>query len=73
MQGSLLCPLRRGERVVADDDDILSSPVAQDVLTPSLDRAMVDRTVAPDPHPPKQFELTYADLANGRAPSALDD
>ena len=28
-------------------------PVARDGLTPALDRAMVDRTVAPDPHPPK--------------------
>lgn len=27
--------------------------VALDVLTPSLDLAVVDRTVAPDPHPPK--------------------
>jgi len=27
--------------------------VARDVLTPSLDLAVVDRTVAPDPHPPK--------------------
>lgn len=28
--------------------------VTRDILTPSLDLAMVDRTVAPDPHPPKQ-------------------
>ena len=29
--------------------------VARDVLMPSLDRAMVDRSIPPDPHPPKQI------------------
>jgi hypothetical protein len=28
---------------------------ARAVLTPSFDRAMVDRTIPPDPHPPKQI------------------
>lgn len=32
--------------------------VAKDVLTPSLDRVMVGRTVPPDPHPPKKYNLT---------------
>lgn len=30
---------------------------AQDVLTPSFDLALDDRTAPPDPYPPKRFEL----------------
>jgi hypothetical protein len=44
-----------GVSVLSPPAAIVYFSVARDVLTPSLDRAMVDRTVPPDPHPPKQI------------------
>lgn len=41
--------------VLAPTTAIFYFALAQDVLVPSLDRAMVDRTIPPDPHPPKQI------------------
>jgi hypothetical protein len=57
MQGTCFAPCA-GVSVLSPTSTISYLSVAQDVLTPSLDRAMVDHTVAPDPHPPKQYELT---------------
>jgi hypothetical protein len=44
-----------GVSILSPPAAIVYFSVARDVLTPSLDRAMVDRTVPPDPHPPKQI------------------
>jgi hypothetical protein len=57
MHGACFAPCA-GVSVLSPPTTISYLAVAQDVLTPSLDRAMVDHTVAPDPHPPKQYELT---------------
>ena len=55
-QGSCFAPCP-GVSVLPPTTTISYLSVAQDVLTPSLDRVMVDHTVAPDPHPPKQYAL----------------
>ncbi len=47
-----------GAGVLSPATAIFYFTAAQDVSTPSLDRAMVDRTIPPDPHPPKQIELS---------------
>ena len=56
MQGACFAPCL-GVSVLPPTTTISYLSVAQDVLTPSLDRAMVDHTVAPDPHPPKSYAL----------------
>jgi len=53
MHGTCFAPCA-GVSVLPPTTAMVYLTVARDVLTPSLDRAMVDRTVAPDPHPPKQ-------------------
>jgi hypothetical protein len=57
MQGACFAPCA-GVSALSPMTTIPYLAVARDVLTPALDRAMVDRTVAPDPYPPKQYELT---------------
>ena len=57
MHGACFAPCA-GVSVLSTTATISYLTVAQDVLTPSLDLALVDRTVAPDPHPPKQYALT---------------
>jgi hypothetical protein len=44
-----------GVSVLPPPAAVVDLSLARDVLTPSLDRAMVDRAVPPDPHPPKQI------------------
>ena len=56
MQGACFAPCP-GVSVLPPMTTVSYLSVAQDVLTPSLDRAMVDHTVAPDPHPPKPYAL----------------
>jgi hypothetical protein len=56
MQGACFAPCP-GVSVLPPATTISYLSVALDVLTPSLDRAMVDHTVAPDPHPPKPYAL----------------
>jgi hypothetical protein len=56
MQGTCFAPCA-GVTVLSATTGIFLFTVGHDVLTPSLDRAMVDRAIPPDPHPPKQYEL----------------
>jgi hypothetical protein len=56
MQGTCFAPCT-GVTALSATTAIFHFTVGHDVLTPSLDRAMVDRTIPPDPHPPKQYEL----------------
>ena len=44
-----------GASVLSATAAIYHFSAAKDVLKPSFDRAMVGRTVSPDPHPPKQY------------------
>jgi len=44
-----------GVSILSPAAAIVYLSVARDVLTPALDLAMVDRSVPPDPHPPKQI------------------
>ena len=44
-----------GVSILSPPAAIVYFSVARDVLMPSLDRAMVDRSIPPDPHPPKQI------------------
>jgi hypothetical protein len=52
MHGTCFAPCA-GATVLPPATAMVHLAVERDVLTPSLDLAVVDRTVAPDPHPPK--------------------
>jgi hypothetical protein len=56
MQGTCFAPCA-GVTALSATTAKFQLTVGHAVLTPSLDRAMVDRTIPPDPHPPKQYEL----------------
>jgi hypothetical protein len=56
MQGTCFAPCA-GATMLSVAAPIFYFAVGHDVLTPSLGRAMIDRSVPPDPHPPKQHEL----------------
>jgi hypothetical protein len=56
MQGTCFAPCA-GVTALSTAAAIFHLTVGHDALTPSLDRAMVDRAIPPDPHPPKQYDL----------------
>ncbi len=56
MQGTCFAPCA-GVTALSATGAIFHFTPGRAVLPPALDRAMVDRSVPPDPHPPKQHEL----------------